>query len=158
MEALDIINILIIIISPVIAVCVGQQLQINSKKRDDKMQIFKSLMTARIYGWTTESVHNLNVIEIVFAEDKEVCRAWKILFDKYRTENPTETELQKIQILQNKLIEQMAIALGYKEKITWETIQNPYIPKGMAEQIRKNTEMNDNQARALAVILENSTR
>ena len=27
----------------------------------------------------------------------------------------------------------MAISLGYKEKVTWETIQNPYVPKGMNE-------------------------
>ena len=25
----------------------------------------------------------------------------------------------------------MAVSLGYKDKITWETIQNPYVPDGM---------------------------
>lgn len=29
----------------------------------------------------------------------------------------------------------MANSLGYKDKITWETIQNPYVPVGMAQQI-----------------------
>ena len=27
----------------------------------------------------------------------------------------------------------MAISLGYKDKITCETIQNPYVPKGMMD-------------------------
>lgn len=30
----------------------------------------------------------------------------------------------------------MANALGYKNKITWETIQNPYIPVGYSNQIK----------------------
>lgn len=31
----------------------------------------------------------------------------------------------------------MANSLGYKDKVTWETIQNPYIPKGMSQQINE---------------------
>lgn len=27
----------------------------------------------------------------------------------------------------------MAVSLGYKDKITWKTIQNPYVPKGMID-------------------------
>ena len=38
-----------------------------------------------------------------------------------------------MQQAQDKLFEKMAISLGYKDKITWETIQNPYVPKGMME-------------------------
>ncbi len=47
------------------------------------MQLFKTLMTARIYGWTIESVHALNVIDIVFADDKKVRDAWVQLHNKY---------------------------------------------------------------------------
>lgn len=28
----------------------------------------------------------------------------------------------------------MAKSLGYKDKVTWETIQNPYVPDGMIRQ------------------------
>lgn len=28
----------------------------------------------------------------------------------------------------------MAKSLGYKDKVTWETIQNPYVPNGMIKQ------------------------
>lgn len=31
-----------------------------------------------------------------------------------------------------KLLESMAASLGYKDTISWEDIQNPYIPNGMA--------------------------
>lgn len=134
MECKDILNLIAIIVIPIAAVLIGQWLQNRSEKRKDKMQIFKTLMTARIYGWTVESVHALNVIDIVFADDKKVRDAWKDLYDKYCVQNPDETQLKKIQNAQYKLLETMAITLGYKDKITWENIQNPYVPDGMIRQ------------------------
>ena len=49
--------------------------------------------------------------------------------------NPDQSQLKKIEQAQYKLLESMAIALGYKDKITWETIQNPYIPDGLVIQL-----------------------
>ena len=133
------VNLVAVIIIPILAVIIAQYLQNRSEKRKDKMQIFKVLMTSRIYSWTPESVHCLNLIDIVFSDDKEVRKAWKDLYDKYCVENPTETELKKIKDAQYKLLETIAHSLGYKNKITWETIQNPYIPNGMiSQQMQQN--------------------
>ena len=33
-----------------------------------------------------------------------------------------------------KLLETISKSLGYKDKVTWETIQNPYVPAGMIKQ------------------------
>ena len=137
MECKDILNLIAMIVIPIVAVLIGQYLQYREEIRKDKMQIFKTLMTSRIYGWTQESVHCLNIIEIVFSDDKKVCEAWKDLYDKYCVQNPDETQLKKIQNAQYKLLETIAKSLGYKNKVTWETIQNPYIPKGMIEQWRE---------------------
>ena len=63
---MDVINIISIIVSPIIAVIVGQILQNNSKKRAEKLEIFKTLMVSRGLGWSVESVRALNVIEVVF--------------------------------------------------------------------------------------------
>ena len=81
MECKDILNLIAIIVIPIAAVLIGQWLQSRSEKRKDKMQIFKILMTSRIYGWTQDSVHCMNIIDIVFADDKTVCEAWKDLHD-----------------------------------------------------------------------------
>lgn len=133
------VNLVAVIIIPILAVIIAQYLQNRSEKRKDKMQIFKVLMTSKIYGWTPESVHCLNLIDVVFSDDKEVRKAWKDLYDKYCVENPTETELKKIKDAQYKLLETIAHSLGYKNKITWETIQNPYIPNGMiSQQMQQN--------------------
>ena len=134
MKINDILNLLAIIIIPIAAVLIGLHLQNRAEKRKDKMHIFKVLMTSRIYGWTQESVHCLNIIDIVFSDDEKVRNAWKDLFDKYCVQNPDDTQLKKIQNAQYKLLETMAKSLGYKDKVTWETIQNPYVPNGLRRQ------------------------
>ena len=130
-----IINILAVIVAPVIAVVISQKLQEQSEKRKDKMEIFKILMTARIYGWTAESVQALNIIDIVFSDNDAVRFAWKDLNEKYHVSNPDSQDFKKIEIAQYKLLETIANALGYKDIITWETIQNPYIPDGLYQQM-----------------------
>lgn len=134
METRDTLNLIAIIVIPIAAVLIGQWLQNRSEKRKDKMQIFKILMTSRIYGWTQESVHCLNIIDIVFSDEEKVRNAWKDLYDKYCVQSPDEAQLKKIQNAQYKLLETMAKSLGYKDKVTWETIQNPYVPDGMIKQ------------------------
>lgn len=132
---MEIINILAVIIAPVIAVVVGQHLQDRAEKRRDKMQIFKTLMTSRIYGWTPEGVHALNLIDVVFVKDIPVRAAWKSLLEAYSSTEKSDLMKKKREDLMCALLEKMAISVGYKDKITWETIRNPYIPQGMVDQI-----------------------
>lgn len=143
---MDVLNIIALILVPILAVVVGQKLQDRAQKRNDKMQIFKILMTSRIFGWTNESVQAMNLIDIVFADDEAVRKQWKICFDKMCVENPTETELFKIKTEREKLLETMAKSLGYKDIITWESIQNPYIPKGMTELMEQQQTYQKNQS------------
>lgn len=140
---MEIINIIAIIVSPIIAVIVGQLLQAKSKRRADKLDIFKTLMVNRGLGWSIESVRALNIIEVVFSDDKEVLEQWKIYYDKLYVQNPNDAELAKIKKEGDKLIEVMAKSLGYK--ITWETIQNPYIPKGMADNMNQQQQYMSSQ-------------
>lgn len=152
MTCADIINIVALIVVPIVAVLIGQHLQNRAQKRKDKMEIFKTLMIAR-NGWTVESVRALNVIDIIFVNDKKVRNAWRDLYDKYRVENPDNAHLEKIRQAQYKLIEEIANSLGYKNKITWQNIQNPYIPKGMVEAEQLQREVQNGQL-ALAKIAE----
>lgn len=141
---LDVVSITAVIIAPIISVCIGQYLQDRALRRKDKIELFKSLMTSR-NGWTVESVRGLNILEVVFSEkkDKPVRDAWKAYYDRLCVDNPSESDLKKIRDAQYKLLEAMAVSLGYKDKITWETIQNPYIPKGMIEAEQKQNALQD---------------
>lgn len=54
--SMEIINLIALIVVPIAAVYIGQKLQDREQKRKDKIQIFKILMTSRIFGWTNDSV------------------------------------------------------------------------------------------------------
>ena len=149
---MTIINTLAVIAIPIVSVVVAHHLQNRAEKRKDKLNVFKTLMMSRT-GWTVESVRALNIIDIVFADDKNVRARWKEYYDKLCVENPTETELKKIKTAQDKLLEAMAVSLGYKDKVTWETIQNPYIPKGMVDAEQMQREYQNGQL-AMAKIAE----
>ncbi len=133
MNCLEILNLIAIVIIPIVTVLIGHYLQNRSEKRKDKMNIFKVLMTSRIYGWTVESVHALNLIDVIFVKDRDVREAWKKLFDAYSTNDQSKPMIEKRKQLMYKLLEEMANCLGYKNQITWETIQNPYVPQGMID-------------------------
>jgi len=135
MNCLEILNLIAIILIPLIAVLISQWLQNRSEKLKDKMQIFKILMTSRIYGWTTDSVHALNLIDVIYVKAKKVRDAWKKLYEAYCSNDQSEFIIEKRKKLMYKLLEAMAENLGYKDKITWETIQNPYVPKGMLDML-----------------------
>ncbi len=149
----DWLNLVAIIIAPIAAVLIGQWLQNRAEKRKDKLEIFKTLMIAR-NGWNLDSVKALNIIDIVYADDNTVRQRWKDYYDRLCVENPSETDLKKIKTSQEKLLEVMAASLGYKDKVTWETIQNPYVPKGMIEAEQMQREYQNGQL-AWARLAEN---
>ena len=125
-----VLNIIAIVLIPIVAVIVGQKLQDRAEKRRDKLTVFKVLMTNR-FCWSPESVYAMNIIDIVFADDETVRQAWKAYYEKLCIQEPDEMQIKQIKTAQEKMLESMAASLGYKDKITWDTIQNPYIPKGM---------------------------
>lgn len=145
---------LISITSASVAVIIGHFLQVATEKRNDKMRIFQCLMTHRATGWVhPEAVNALNSIDIVFASSEAVRKQWHILYEKYGREiSPPEVHLA-----QCKLLELMAHNLGYKGKITWETIQSPYLPIGLTQQIENNTQIIQGQlewAKAVGLFTE----
>ena len=135
-KIMAIINVIAIIAIPIVAVFVGQHLQNRSQQRKDKLEIFKILMMNRV-GWSVESVHAMNIIDIVFVKDKNVRGTWKDYYTMLCIQDPNDMQKQQIQTAQHKLLEAMAKSLGYKDQITWETIQNPYIPKGMIDAMQQ---------------------
>ncbi len=152
MTCSDIINLVALIVIPILAVIVAHMMQTNSDKRKDKMQIFKILMTARIYGSTTDSIHALNLIDVVFARDKPVRTAWKNLLDAYSSAEQSDLMKKKRQELMYKLLEAMAANLGYQKEITWETIQNPYVPEWLVSQWQEQTKSQQTYNSVLAAV------
>lgn len=133
---LDIINIIAIIVIPIFAVLIGQWLQNRSEKRKDKVRVFSHLMSYRAIGYVDQqSVNILNLIPIVFNDDKNVIEKYNIYLKSLNIK--TEDFPQKQKEIENnkiKMLEEMAKNLGYKN-INWEIIQNPYLPQGLINEI-----------------------
>lgn len=151
----DVINVVAIIFAPIISVVIGQWLQDRAKRRQDKIQIFTTLMTDRVFGWKYQSVHALNIIDVVFSDDNAVREQWKKLYEKLCVDELKPNDRKIIEKEKNKLLEIMANSLGYKNKITWETIQNPYIPKGMIDSMQQQEQYQNNQADIMELFKNN---
>lgn len=137
-----VLNLIAVLLIPVVAVIVGQYLQERVQKRKDKMQIFQCLMTRRITGWAAlEAVNAINSIDIIFTDNKEVRNQLGVWKSKCRKDIPSEGQYRE----QCKLLELMANDLGYKDKITWDIIQNPYYPEGLNQQLTMNTQIMNGQ-------------
>lgn len=127
-----VLNLIAVLLIPVVAVIVGQYLQERVQKRKDKMQIFQCLMTCRITGWAAlEAVNAINSIDIIFTDNKEIRNQLGVWKSKCRKDIPSEEQYRE----RCKLLELMANDLGYKDKITWDIIQNPYYPEGLNQQL-----------------------
>ena len=134
-KIMAVLNLIAVLLIPVVAVIVGQYLQERAQKRKDKMQIFQCLMTRRITGWAAlEAVNAINSIDIVFTDNKEIRTQLGIWRSKCKKDVAREEQYRE----QCKLLELMANDLGYKDKITWDIIQNPYFPEGLARQLESN--------------------
>lgn len=147
-----IINIVAIIVIPVIAVVIGQKLQDRSQKHKDKLDIFKVLMMNRSMGWSYESTRALNIIDVVFADDKDVRTKWGEYYTLLCIQNPNEMQKKQKQTAQDKLLEAMAESLGYKDQVTWDKIQNPYIPQGVVNAINQQSVIQAGQEKLAGMI------
>ena len=149
---LTIINALAIVVIPIAAVFVGQKLQDRSQTRKAKLEIFRALMMNRGVGWTAETVRALNIIDIVFSDDSTVRTRWKEYYTWLCIQSPNDMQRKQVQEAQDKLLEAMARSLGYKEQVTWETIQNPYIPKGMWDAMQQQQNIQNGQEKWAGVV------
>ena len=133
---LDIINIIAIIVIPIFAVLIGQWLQNRSEKRKDKVRVFSHLMSYRAIGYVDQqSVNILNLIPIVFNDDKNVIEKYNIYLKSLNIKTEDFPQKQKeIENNKTKMLEEMAKNLGYKN-INWEIIQNSYLPQGLINEI-----------------------
>ena len=125
----------------------------NNKKRQDKLDVFKTLMTCRIYGWTPQSVNALNIINVVFADEPDVIEQWNKYYKALWVNNPDDKQLQTIKEEQETLLLTMAKVLGYKDQITLQTIQKPYMPAGMSIMIEQENKYRDDQSQAMSLFV-----
>ena len=116
--------------SGLIATLVTIWWQNKAQTQNEKMILFKTLMSKRYEIHADESVDALNMIDVVFYKSPKVRAAWKSFNDATNAQE-SSTRDQTIADKHLKLLEVIAEDIGYKD-IRWDDIKQYYYPVGMS--------------------------
>jgi len=149
---MEVLTIIALVVVPISAVLIGQHLQTRAKKREDKMNTFKILMTDRLYhNWSIRGVQELNLIDVVFADSQKVKDAWNTYRESLRDANfENQAVVKKIDENREKLLEAIAKNLGYR--ISVHTFQDPYIPVGFYNSMESQRTDQENMSSVLQMM------
>lgn len=142
---LAVINIIAVLFSPIIALWISNKIQEKKEKRNDKLWILKTLMIQRATIQDVNYVNALNLIDLIFVDSSNVRKAYKALYNEYLKRGES-FNYEKVHRARTKLIETIVNDLGYKDKITWEDIQELYVPEWLVEEIKKRNQITDAQS------------
>lgn len=148
---MEILAIIAILVSPIIAVLVSMRTQDRKERRQNRLQLLSSLIATRHeLMLTAESVRALNLIDVVFHNKKEVRRLWKEYFDMLHNQGlmnpPGYAQWNKKKL---ELITEMAKVLGYGKEITHLDMDRVYSPVGLTEQTQRTNLLIDELLRVL---------
>ena len=148
-----------ILVSPIIALRVGNKMAQRQNAREAKMWVFKTLMATRRAIFSGAHVDALNRIDLEFnrkiPKEKEVIDAWRAHHDHLH--NPPLRDAQsardqwddKSLDLLNKLLLKMALAMGYHDFNETSIKNSVYMPRGYREDYVQDLSI---RARVLAIL------
>ena len=132
---MDVVSIIIgAIASGLLATIVTLVAQRNSEIKRVKIEIFETLMAHRYLMHDKDNVEALNKVDVVFHNNADVRKAWTEFLDAADRGASNPTANNNIDDKYLKLLEKIAIAIGYKN-INWENIKRYYFPAGLSNKI-----------------------
>jgi len=150
MGTLNIVNIIAILLSPLVAVLVTRWLQKRKERRQDQLTVLASLIATRCEPLSPEAVRSLNVIDLFFHDKPAVRKLWREYYEMLSNEglnNPSGYQQRTKKNIE--LITAMANALGYGKAITHLDVDRVYSPVGMWTQMARNEEIQNEWLRVL---------
>ena len=133
MEFKDWVTTIALILGPVIAVIITLWYQKRSERQNAKQRLFTVLMGQRRSNPPTfEWVNALNLIDVVFQDNRAVVDKWHELYDALNQPS-AQINWQRVGHLQIELLSEMAICLGYR-RLRQTDIDRFYAPQAHATQ------------------------
>ena len=127
-----IVTALSVVFSGVVATVITILYQKFSGEQIAKRKVFETAVSYRFFISEEENVKSLNSIDVVFHKNQKVRQAWKSYMDE--ADKPSSNP-QLLNDRYIKLLEEMALACGYKD-IRWDDLKRYYYPSGLLN--RKN--------------------
>lgn len=110
---LSLVQILAVSLTPLIVWKLGIKYQNRKAKKDAQLRVFLTLMANRKSNpITKEWVDSLNIIDVVFQDNRNIREAWKSYLDSLNNKSP-HFESNNSYMLD--LLSEMALSLGYKD-------------------------------------------
>lgn len=145
---MEIINIIAILLSPVIAVCITLWYQNYKSKRSAKMNLFLTLMAnRRTFPPPYSIVNGLNTIDVVFHSHSSVLDLWHQYYDSLH-QKAENVDWEKQNHLYLDMLTEMARILGYKNLKQTET-DKFYTPIAYGQQYEISQELQNEFLRVL---------
>ena len=127
-----IVTALSVVFSGVVATVITILYQKFSGEQTAKRKVFETAVSYRFFISEEENVKSLNSIDVIFHKNQKVRQAWKSYMDEADKPSSNPQQLNDRYI---KLLEEMALACGYKD-IRWDDLKRYYYPSGLLN--RKN--------------------
>ena len=127
-----IVTVLSVVFSGVVATVITILYQKFSGEQTAKRRVFETAVSYRFFISEEENVKSLNSIDVIFHKNQRVRQAWKSYMDEADKPSSNPQQLNDRYI---KLLEEMALACGYKD-IRWDDLKRYYYPSGLSN--RKN--------------------
>lgn len=143
---LSIVQIVAVSVIPLIVWKLGNLYQDRKAKKDAKLNVFLTLMANRKASpITKEWVDSLNVIDVVFQDDRKVREAWKAYHDSLNNKSPHFASNNSYML---DLLSEMSLSLGYKDLKQTE-IDSFYSPQQFVDQNQMQNELMTENLRIL---------
>ena len=127
-----IVTALSVVFSGVVATVITILYQRFSGEQTAKRKVFETAVSYRFFIPEEDNVKSLNSIDVIFHKNQKVRQAWKSYMDEADKPSSNPQQLNDRYI---KLLEEMALACGYKD-IRWDDLKRYYYPSGLLN--RKN--------------------
>lgn len=97
MSWVEVLTLIALIVGPISAVLITRYMDYRRERQQRRMEIFRTLMRTRRTPVEPAHVGALNLIEIEFATDAEVIRAWKELLTHFGTEHTRRADERHVE-------------------------------------------------------------
>lgn len=144
----EILTLIAVFTSPVIAVAITIWYQNRKERQNAKMSIFMRLVLNRPdLAVNVEYVSAFNAINIVFHKDKSVIKEWEKVFESLH-KRPFDKQAHDVKLLD--LLDSMGKSLGYSGlRQTAYSVATLYTPQGHQEDFFYSVEFRENLLRVL---------
>jgi hypothetical protein len=114
---LDLIQLVGVFLSPLLALQVSRWLDHRRERKERKMKVFRTLMATRSRQLSMEHVEALNMIDVEFSKssrpERSVAIAWKEYLDHLNRPPASDSWIPRGNDLYYELLYKMALCLGY---------------------------------------------